>query len=208
MDSTRGAGLSLMVTPRYPNACASRDRALKRSLAPSNWLSSWLALSYHCFVSCQLRCRSPWLQVELEGSSAESTDACQPLVYPPELRDFDLILADTSLAIFCVDHTSKHNMAPSKQHDYEPVSGLSFEDKEADVPYSDQNSEDEPFLEPKAPLRLSRIRSSLPWILCAVFATTSAVLTFLLFRQRGRIGEGYINDFRKCFHSIIIAIVS
>ena len=92
-------------------------------------------------------------------------------------------------------------MAPPEQHDYEPVNGLSFEDKEVDVPYSDQNSEDEPFLESRAPLRLSRIKLTLPWILCAVFATTSAVLTFFLFRQKGRIGVGYINDFRKSFHA-------
>jgi hypothetical protein len=99
-------------------------------------------------------------------------------------------------------------MAPPEQHDYEPVSGLSFEDKEVDVPYSDQNSEDEPFLESRAPLRLSRIKRSLPWILCAVFATTSAVLTFLLFRQKGRIGEGYINDFRKSFHARKLTLAS
>jgi hypothetical protein len=99
-------------------------------------------------------------------------------------------------------------MAPPEQHDYEPVSGLSFEDKEVDVPYSDQNSEDEPFLESRAPLRLSRIKRSLPWILCAVFATTSAVLTFLLFRQKGRIGVGYINDFRKSFHARKLTLAS
>ncbi len=99
-------------------------------------------------------------------------------------------------------------MAPSIQHDYEPVSGLSFKDKDTDVPYSDQNSEDEPFLDSRGPLQLSKIKCSWPWILCVVFATTSAVLTFLLFGQKERIGEGYINDFCKSFYARKFALAS
>jgi hypothetical protein len=88
-------------------------------------------------------------------------------------------------------------MATSKHHEYGPISPSSLDEKNTDVPYSDHNSEDEPFLEPRQPMRLSRLRTDLPWILCAIFATISAVLAVLLFRQTGRIGEGYINDFRK-----------
>ena len=38
----RWGGLSLMIIPRYPNACARLVRAPKNKLAPSDWLSSWL----------------------------------------------------------------------------------------------------------------------------------------------------------------------
>ncbi|KAH8802198.1 hypothetical protein F5882DRAFT_457212 [Hyaloscypha sp. PMI_1271] len=85
---------------------------------------------------------------------------------------------------------------PLSKHQYDPISPPSLDGKDADAPYSDQNSEDEPFLETNQPARLSRLRCSLPWILCAVFATTSAVLAFLLFQQpRSKLGQGYINDF-------------
>jgi hypothetical protein len=85
-------------------------------------------------------------------------------------------------------------MALSK-HEYDPIIPS---EKDADVPYSDQNSEDEPFLESRQPVRLSRLRTSLPWILCAVFATTSAFLAFLLFEQPTcKTGQGYVNDFSK-----------
>jgi hypothetical protein len=89
-------------------------------------------------------------------------------------------------------------MAPSKNHEYDPISPSSFGEKDVDTPYSDQNSEDEPFLEPRHFSQLSRLRLWLPWILFAVFAIISCVLAFLLFRQPTcKVGKGYINDFRK-----------
>jgi hypothetical protein len=91
-------------------------------------------------------------------------------------------------------------MPSSKHHQYDPISPPSLDGKDADVPYSDQNSEDEPFLETRQPVQISRLRCSFPWILSAIFATTSAVLAFLLFQQpRSKLGQGYINDFSKSF---------
>ncbi|KAE9376628.1 hypothetical protein N431DRAFT_400882 [Stipitochalara longipes BDJ] len=87
-------------------------------------------------------------------------------------------------------------MAPLKHHQYDPISPSSFGEKNVDVPYSDQNSEDEPFLETRQPAQLSSLRSSLPWLLCAVFATLSGVFAFLLVQQPScKVGKGYINDF-------------
>jgi hypothetical protein len=88
-------------------------------------------------------------------------------------------------------------MALSKHHEYDPISPSSLDEKDTGVPYSDHNSEDEPFLESRQPMRSSRLSTGLPWILCAVFAITSVVLASLLFLQTGRIGIGYINEFRK-----------
>ena len=92
-------------------------------------------------------------------------------------------------------------MAPTKHHQYDPISPSTFDEKDAESPYSDQNSEDEPFLEPRQPATSSRLRFWLPWILCAVFATTSGVLTFVIYQQQPcptcEVGKGYINDFRK-----------
>jgi hypothetical protein len=89
-------------------------------------------------------------------------------------------------------------MAPSKNHEYDPISPSSFGEKDVDTPYSDQNSEDEPFLEPRNFVQSPRLRIWLPWILCALFAIISGVLAFILFLQPTcNVGKGYINDFRK-----------
>jgi hypothetical protein len=89
-------------------------------------------------------------------------------------------------------------MAPSKHHAYDPVSPSAFEEKDAEAPYSDQNSEDEPFIESRLPIRESRLRTSLPWILCAVFATTSFILAVLLFQERRMAPlQPYKHDFRE-----------
>lgn len=75
-------------------------------------------------------------------------------------------------------------MASSKHHAYDPVSPTAFEEKDTETPYSDQNSEDEPFIESRLSKRGSRLRTQLPWLLCAFFATTTAVLAVLLIQYR------------------------
>jgi hypothetical protein len=99
-------------------------------------------------------------------------------------------------------------MAPSNHHhQYDRISPSSLDDKDADGPYSDQNSEDEPFLELRLPGRISRLRSSLPWALCAVFAATSTILAVILFQQpRCKIGQEYINDFSKSIKDYLIPL--
>lgn len=124
-------------------------------------------------------------------------------VGPPELPSSLVICRFLSFMV-CKSYSAQHNMPLSKHHQYDPISPPSLDGKDADAPYSDQNSEDEPFLETNQPVRLSRLRCSLPWILCAVFATTSAVLAFLLFQHpRSKLGQGYINDFSKPFKNIL-----
>ena len=89
-------------------------------------------------------------------------------------------------------------MARSEYHEYDPV-GHSSEEKYTGLPFSNPDSEDQPFLHRREPVRSSNLKWTLPWILCALFATTSGILTFLLLHPRENLNSqrGYVNDFRK-----------
>jgi len=87
-------------------------------------------------------------------------------------------------------------MARSEYHEYDPV-GQSFEGKDTEVPFSNPDSEDEPFLHSREPIRSPNLKWTLPWVLCALFATTSGILTFLLLHQTENLSDQhrYANDF-------------
>lgn len=97
----------------------------------------------------------------------------------------------------CDKHeTNLISMARSQHHEYDPI-GQSFEAKDEVVPTSIPDFENESFLYLREPTRLSNLSWIFPWILCAVFATTSGILMVLFLRQTTRVNSQcqYENDF-------------
>ena len=89
-------------------------------------------------------------------------------------------------------------MARSEHHEYDSI-GQSYEEKDTEVLFSNPDSEDEPFLHSRELVRLSNLKWTFPWILCALFATSSGMLMFLLQQQKERVSSQqiYANDFSK-----------
>ncbi len=95
-------------------------------------------------------------------------------------------------------------MSKSETHQYDPVRP-SDEEKHAEMPESEPDSESDPFLSPRQSIRVSKLTRSLPWVLCILFASLSSVLLFFFYREHSEL-EQYRKIRRQNEFSMLISI--
>jgi hypothetical protein len=90
---------------------------------------------------------------------------------------------------------------PLPKHEYNHIHPL-LEEKDTEAPYSEPESEDAPFLQAREPLELSKLTTTVPWILCITFGIASCILSVFLFSARRELHyQNQIiqqNEFSEC----------